>query len=92
MNYPHFTRIERETAGGESRHFVVHSHDPKVAIEFAPDQGAPDKVGDGVIRSVRVPNSWAGQYSQYAQIIAKAQAFFRASFADATPKGGRIVT
>lgn len=92
MNYPHFTRIERETAGGESRHFVVHSQDPKLAIELAPDPSAPDRVGDGLIRSVRVPNSWAGQYSQYAQIIARAQAFFRASFADATPKGSRLVS
>lgn len=90
MNFPHFTRIERETAGGESRHFVVHSHDPKLAIEFARDKSAPDNVGDGVIRSVRVPNSWSGQYSQYAQIIAKAQAFFNASFADATPAGKRV--
>ena len=90
MNFPHFTRIERESAGRESRHFVVHTQDPKVAIEFAPDRTAPDKVGAGVIRSVRVPNSWAGQYSQYAQIIAKAQSFFSASFAEATPAGRRL--
>jgi len=90
MNFPHFTRIERETADGGSRHFVVHSQDPKLSIEFAPDKGAPDSVGNGVIRSVRVPNSWAGQYSQYAQIIAKAQAFFSASFAEATPAGKRL--
>lgn len=91
MDYTHFTRIEREMAGEGSRHFVIHSRDPKLAIEIAPDVGAPDKIGHGVIRRVTVPNSWAGQYSQYAHLIAQAQAFFRASFAEPAGKSaGRL--
>ena len=86
MDFADFTRIERETEGGVSRHVVVHARDPKLAIEIAPDSGAPDHVGLGIIRSVSVPNSWAGQYSQYSQLIAKAQAFFRASFAEPAAK------
>jgi hypothetical protein len=90
MDFSHFTRIEREDKAGNSRHVVVHSHDPKLAVEFVPDTSAPDQVGQGVIRRVTVPNSWAGQYSQYGKIIAKAQAFFRASFAEPLPKGNRL--
>jgi maltose-binding protein MalE len=86
MDFPHFTRIERETADGGSRHVVVHSQDPQLAIEMVPDTTAPDQVGQGVIRRVSVPNSWAGQYSQYSKLIAQAQAFFRASFAEPMPK------
>lgn len=86
MDFTHFTRIERETAGGASRHIVIHTRDPKFAIEIAPDPASPDQVGQGVIRRVSVPNSWAGQYSQYSNLIAQAQAFFRASFAEPTTK------
>ncbi len=90
MEFPHFMRIERETAGGGSRHVVVHTHDPHMAVEISPDAAAPDKVGQGVIRRICVPNSWGGQYSQYAKLVAQAQAFFRASFAEPAPKGRRF--
>jgi hypothetical protein len=90
MDFPHFTRIERETAGEGSRHYVVHTRDPQIAIEMTPDASAPDQVGQGVIRRISVPNSWAGQYSQYAKLIAQAQSFFRESFAEPVPKGSRL--
>lgn len=71
-----FMRVERD---GKSRHYVVHLRDPKFSVEMTPDMDAPDKVGAGVIKRVRVPNSWAGQYSQYAALLRAAQEFFRQS-------------
>ncbi len=85
MNSPHFLRIEREQSGG-SRHYVIHTNDPKFSMELAPDGGAPDKIGKGVIKKVHVPNSWAGDYTKYSKWIGAAQDFFRESFSEAVPK------
>ena len=85
MESPHFLRIEREGGGG-SKHYVVHTHDPKFTMELIPDATAPDKVGKGVIKRVRVPNSWAGDYTRYAKFMGAAQEFFGKSFAEPAPK------
>lgn len=85
MNFAHFMRIERET-GGKSRHYVVHTHDPKFSLELAPDGEAEDGMGRGVIKRVCVPNSWAGNYSQYGKFIAAAQEFFKQSRAEPAAK------
>ncbi len=73
-----FMRVEREK-GGRSSHYVVHLRDPRFAVEMSPDSDAPDKIGSGVIKRVSVPNSWAGQYSQYGALLKAAQEFFRQS-------------
>jgi len=78
MNFSHFVRIDRQRRGQE-RHYVVHTHDPKVTLELTPDGTAPDKVGQGVIKRVCVPNSWAGDYGQYAKLLTAAQEFFAES-------------
>lgn len=85
MNFPHFLRVEREGCDG-SRHYVVHTGDPTFTVELIPDASAPDKIGRGVIKRVQVPNSWAGDYTQYAKFIAAAQEFFGQSFAEPAPK------
>lgn len=85
MNFPDFLRIERECRDG-SRHFVVHTNDPKFSVELAPDSAASDKIGDGVIKRLNVPNSWAGDYTKYSQFITKAQEFFRESFNEPVPE------
>jgi hypothetical protein len=85
MNLSEFLRIERESRDG-SRHYVLHTHDPKFTIELTPDSGAPDKIGRGVIKRVQVPNSWAGDYTKYSKFISAAQEFFEKSFADPVPK------
>ena len=85
MDEDHFLRIERK--GTESsQHYVVHLLDPKFSVELTPDGGAPDKIGRGVIRRVQVPNSWAGDYGQYAKLLTAAQDFFAQSFAAPEPK------
>ena len=85
MNFSDFLRIEREGADG-SRHYVVHTHDPKFTMELSPDQAAPDKIGRGVIKRIQVPNSWAGDYTKYSKFITSAQEFFEKSFGDPAPK------
>ena len=85
MNFSEFLRIERDGGNG-SKHYVVHTHDPKFSMELAPDGAAPDKIGKGVIKRVHVPNSWAGDYTKYAKFINAAQEFFSQSFAEPTSK------
>lgn len=77
-DFPHFVRIDRERRG-QDRHYVVHTHDPKFSVELTPDREAADEVGQGVIKRVCVPNSWAGDYGRYAKLLTAAQQFFAAS-------------
>lgn len=65
---------------------MVHTHDPKFTLELTPDHEAPDKVGKGVIKRVCVPNSWAGDYGQYAKMLTAAQDFFAQSGSGPTPR------
>ena len=85
MSLANFLRVEREEGDG-SRHYVVHTHDPKFSMEVTPDRDAPDKIGKGVIKRVCVPNSWAGDYGQYAKLMTAAQEFFTQSFAEPAAK------
>lgn len=85
MNFSPFLRVEREGRDG-SRHYVIHTHDPKFTVELTPDASAPDRIGRGLIKRVHVPNSWAGDYTKYAKVIAAAQEFFGQSFAAPTAK------
>lgn len=78
MSFSHFVRIDRERRGLE-RHYVVHTLDPKFTLELTADCEAPDRVGGGIIKRICVPNSWAGDYGQYGQMLAAAQEFFAQS-------------
>lgn len=86
MDYTHFLRIEKDAPGGGSKHYVVHTRDPKFSMEFAPDTDAGNRVGQGVIKRVCVPNSWAGDYNRYSKFISAAQDFFTKSFAEPVSK------
>ncbi len=88
MNVSHFVRIDRD-GRCRKRHYVVHTHDPKLTLELTPDDEAPDRVGRGVIRRVCVPNSWAGDYGQYGNLLTRAQEFFARSH-PAGPRTSRI--
>ena len=85
MNFSHFLRVERD-GHGRPKHYVVHTVEPKFALELAPDREAPDKIGRGVIKRLRVPNSWAGDYGQCTKFLGGAQDFFAQSFAAPVPK------
>ena len=85
MSLAHFLRIERYERGG-SRHVVVHLQEPKFSLELAPDATAADQLGQGVIKRICVPNSWAGDYGKYARLVGQAQEFFAQSFGEPVPK------
>jgi len=88
MNSPHFVRIDRD-GRGSGRHYVVHAHDPKFALELTPDAEAPDRIGRGIIKRVCVPNSWAGDYGQYGKLVTAAQEFFARSNQAGAPSSRR---
>ncbi len=79
MHSPQFLRIERD-GPRLSRHTVVHLRSPKFWLELAPDAAAQDRVGQGVLKRICVPNSWAGDYQKYFRLVGAAQRFFAASF------------
>lgn len=85
MSFSHFLRIEREGHSG-SKHYIVHTVDPRFSMELTPDKEAPDKIGKGVIKRICLPNSWAGDYSKSAKLITSAQDFFARTFAEPEPK------
>ena len=85
MNFSEFLRIERDGSDG-SRHYVVHTNEPRLTLELAPDRSAPDQMGRGVIKHVHVPNSWAGDYTKYSKYLSAAQDFFEKSFGEPAPK------
>lgn len=84
MDSSAFVRIEREDPSG-ARHYVVHAQDPRFTLELAPDPAAPDRRGRGVLRRLCVPNSWAGDYTRYARLVAAAQDFFGQPLPEAAP-------
>ncbi|MBI2497040.1 MAG: hypothetical protein HYV75_03660 [Opitutae bacterium] len=77
-SYPHFVRIDRDGRRAEA-HYVVHTHDPRFTLELTPDPEAPDRIGQGIIRRICVPNSWAGDYGRYGKLLSAAQEFFAQS-------------
>lgn len=85
MHFPQFLRIERD-GSRLTRHTVVHMRDPGFWMELAPDAAAPDRVGQGVLQRICVPNSWAGDYEKYVRLVGAAQQFFAASFGASEPK------
>lgn len=64
---------------------MVHTGDPRFTLELTLDREAPDHLGQGIIKRVCVPNSWAGDYGQYSGLLAAAQEFFAASHRGAAP-------
>jgi hypothetical protein len=85
MDSPDFMRIERDESG-RSRHSVVHLQHPNFSMELAPDEAAPDHIGQGVLQRLCVPNSWVGDYQKYSRLMNAAQDFFAASFGASEPK------
>jgi hypothetical protein len=85
MPDPQFVRIEHDEPGAP-RHFVVHTRRPHFAMELAPDAGAADQIGRGVMKRLCVPNSWVGDYQKYFRPMEAAQEFFAASFGEPAPK------
>lgn len=89
MNYPHFVSIEQESEDGSSHHYVVHTNAPKLVVKFSAER-VGGKIKPGAIQRIAVPNSWAGQYSQYAKLVSRAERFFKATLCGEDPAPGRL--
>jgi len=89
MDYPHFVSVEQEGADGSMQHYVVHTRDPKMAIKFSAEC-VGGRLRPGTIQRISVPNSWAGQYSQYAKLVTRAERFFRATLCGEDPVPNRM--
>jgi hypothetical protein len=81
-------RIDRDGRRAET-HYVVHTCDPRFTLELTPDPEAPDRIGRGIIKRVCVPNSWAGDYGRYGQLLPAAQEFFAQSNPSGQPSAWR---
>lgn len=90
MNYPHFVSIEQEESDGSTHHYVVHTRDPKLAVKFSAET-VQGRIKPGTIQRISVPNSWAGDYGQYAKLVSKAERFFRDTLSEDPSFGGRLV-
>jgi hypothetical protein len=55
-------------------------------MELAPDAGAADRIGRGVMKRLCLPNAWVGDYQKYFRLMEAAQEFFAASFGEPAPK------
>lgn len=73
---------------GQSRHFVVHAHAPRIVVEVGTEAAATHPHG-GVIRSVRLPNSWTGDYHRSGALLGPAVAFIEQAQAFAQNRGAR---
>lgn len=89
VNYPHFVSVTQEDADGRTQHYVVHTHDPKLAVKFTAET-VEGKVKPGTIKRIAVPNSWAGEYAQYTKLVGQAERFFRATLCGEGPAPSRL--
>ena len=65
---------------------MLHTSDPRFALELEVDKAVSDHIGKDVIRRLRLPNSWGGNHAQHGKFIAAAREFFQQSFAESAPK------
>lgn len=73
-----FVMVKRDR-GADAQYFVVYSQDPRFCIEVDPDYNPRGQRGRGFIRSIRVKNSWTGDYHRCLSLVKEAEEFFRQS-------------
>lgn len=78
MLFSNFVMVERDE-GGVGRFFVTYSRDPRFSIEVDPAYDPLGKPGRGFIKSIRMNNSWNGDYHRCFSLLNEAEEFFRQS-------------
>lgn len=81
-----FLIVKRREGDGCLYH-VVHSSEPKFSIEVDPAYSPFGKPGCNFIKSIRLNNSWSGDYHRCFALVRKAEEFFRRSFEADFPDG-----
>jgi hypothetical protein len=76
--------IEHQSEGGRQIH-VKRSRDPNLVVEFEPAYNSVGKLDGGVLKRVRIQNSWTGDYRKYNKFIAEAETFLRKSIESPVP-------
>lgn len=69
----------RRDEGPTHRFFVVHARDPRFSIEVDPSYNPLGKSGAGFVKSIRINNSWTGDYHRCLSLVKQAEEFFRHS-------------
>jgi len=86
MLFPDFLMVKREE-GGTLRFYVVHSRDPRFSIEVDPSYNPLGKTGGSFIKSIRLNNSWSGDYHRCLALLKQAEEFFRHSVLERNYRG-----
>lgn len=78
MLFSHFVMVKRDQ-GPEPRFYVIYSQEPHFCIEVDPSYNPLGKTGKGFIKSIRIKNSWTGDYHRCLALVKEAEEFFRQS-------------
>ncbi len=84
MSLSNFLRVEKQE-DGRSVSYILHTVPPKFAIEVDPDYDPEGKPGIHFIKSLRLTNSWRGDYHRCFSLLNRAESFFRQSAGQGNP-------
>ena len=76
MAINHFVQVEQEHEDG-NKITVFHRAKPHFSIEIQPVYGPDGTPQSGVIKRIRIQNSWTRDYHQYSKLIAQAETLYR---------------
>lgn len=78
MLFSNFVMVKRDR-GPQTQFYVVYSQDPRFSIEVEPSYDPRGQAGKGFIKSIRINNSWTGDYHRCLALLKDAEEFFRQS-------------
>lgn len=79
MFFSNFVMVEREVDGSRC-YYVTHIREPRFCVEVDPGFNPLEKNGGCFIKSIRINNSWTGDYHRCLSLVKQAEEFFRQSF------------
>ncbi len=88
MSLSNFLRVEKEQ-GGRTVSYILHTVPPKFAIEVDPAYDPEGQPGHHFIKSLRLANSWHGDYHRCFPLLNRAETFFRQSASPGTDLAAR---
>ncbi len=76
MSFSHFLRVEKQERG-RTVSYILHTATPKFAIEIDPGYDPRSDSGSHFIKSLRLTNSWHGDYQRCLSLLGHAETFLR---------------
>ena len=86
MPFSNFVMVKRERSD-RPQFYVVYSQNPRFTIEVDRDYDPLGHPGRGFIKSIRINNSWTGDYHRCMALVNQAERFFRHSIAVRQDRG-----